>query len=94
MIFDLDLIQQEFQNYGFNDTFEKFKLKLLFICEQDTDVYFNFYMLSDALFILKGRNYNDFSFAEMVAAIEQAEKDEMDYEDYLWLSHDKVTGFS
>jgi hypothetical protein len=80
MIFDLELIQQEFKSYGFIDTFEKLRLKLLVTCEFESEKYINFYKLSEALNILNRGNYDDFSFEEMVAAIEQAEIDEMDYE--------------
>lgn len=80
MIFDLELIQQEFDSYGFIDTFEKLRLKLLVTCEFESEEYINFYKLSEALNILQRGNYVDFSFEDIVSAIEQAEIDEMDYE--------------
>jgi hypothetical protein len=83
MIFDLELIQQEFKSYGFIDTFEKLRLKILVACECESEEYINFYKLSEALNILNNRNHVDFSFEEMVAAIEQAEIDEMGYDGLL-----------
>lgn len=39
-------------------------------------------MISDALDILHSNKYVDFSFEDLTFAIEQAERDVMDYEDY------------
>lgn len=39
MFFDFGLLQQEFEHYGYNDTFEKLRMKLLFVCESDCEEY-------------------------------------------------------
>jgi hypothetical protein len=82
LVFDFDLIQQEFENNGFSDVFRKLRLKLLLVCERDIEDYINLFLLADALVILKGRNWVDFSFEDLVDAIEEVEKNQMEHEDF------------
>lgn len=83
MIFDLNLVQKEFERFGFGGTFEKLRLQLACVCEGENNDFINLYMLSETLNIMKNRNIRDFSFEKMVLAIELAEKIEMDIEDFI-----------